>query len=344
MTPKPPTLSICIATYRRAAFIGQTLNAILDALPPGVEVVVVDGASPDETQVIVESLACRFPALRYFREAENSGIDRDFDKAVAYACGDHCWLMSDDDLLVPGAIAKVLKLLQPTLDLLVVNAQIRNADLSVELNPRILKLREDMYYDVQSGDSFLSDVGDYLSFIGGVIIRRGLWIERRREPYFGTLFIHVGVIFQSPINRIRVVAEPLIIIRYGNAMWTSRGFEIWMFKWPALIWSFEWPSESAKASVISRCPWTQWRLLMMYRAIGAYHYKDYRKYFHGTERGGYLQMLMAVIPAKAANLLITLYWYLMKKEARPGIYDLARSKNASAFTRMIARRLDIPVV
>ena len=44
-----PKLSICIATYKRGAYIAETIEAILRGLPESVEIIIVDGASPDET-------------------------------------------------------------------------------------------------------------------------------------------------------------------------------------------------------------------------------------------------------------------------------------------------------
>jgi abequosyltransferase len=338
-----PKLSICIATYKRAAYIGETLAAIVRDLPAGVEVLILDGASPDNTAQVVEAFTRQSAAVRYIRELNNSGVDQDFDKAVCSARGEFCWLLSDDDILKPGAVARVLALLEPTLDLLVVNARILNADLSVELIPRILDIADDRFYDLKSSDSFLAEIGDYLSFIGGVVIRRSRWLERERERYFGTLFIHVGVIFQAPLSRVRVLAEPLILIRYGNAMWTSRGFEIWMFKWPELVWSFDAFSDDAKRRVVPRQPWKKWRRLTLYRAIGIYTHEDYRKYFSSQGRGGVLQFIIAVLPVAAVNALTALYWFFVNPNARAGIYDLARSDRGSGLARSIARRLKIPV-
>src|SRR3990172_8001177 len=102
-----PKLSVCIATFKRATFIGETLESILGQVEPGVEVVVVDGASPDDTEEVVRRLAVAHSGLRYHREPVNSGVDADYDKAVGYAQGEYCWLMTDDDVLVPGAIARV---------------------------------------------------------------------------------------------------------------------------------------------------------------------------------------------------------------------------------------------
>jgi abequosyltransferase len=337
-----PKLSICIATYNRGKYIADTIRAILDGLPAGVELVIVDGASPDDTELILAPFVLKNDAVRYFREASNSGVDRDFDKAVSYAQGKYCWLMSDDDILIPGAVVRVLHELESSVDLLVVNSQIRSVDLSAELSPRILEITSDRYYDVDSRDRFLGDVGDYLSFIGAVVIRRDIWLKRDRERYFGSLFVHVGVIFQAPLSRIKVLADPLIVIRLGNAMWTNRGFEIWMFKWPDLVWSFDGLAASAKLRVVAREPWRLWRRLVFYRAIGAYSYADYRKFFADKKRGGLLQAAIALIPAVFANGATALYWLLANPKARPGIYDLARSSNACSLTLWIARRLNIP--
>jgi abequosyltransferase len=341
--PEPVKLSICIATYKRGAYIGDTLEAIIAALPAGVEVVIVDGASPDNTTQVVESFVRRNRAVRYFRETTNSGVDRDFDKAVCYARGEYCWLMSDDDILLPGAVARVLEKLDTSLDLVVVNAQVRTVDLSVELNPRILKLAHDRDYDSTESDSFLGDAGGYLSFIGGVVIRRDRWLERERERYFGSLFIHAGVIFQAPLAHIRILAEPLIAIRFGNAMWSGRGFEIWMFKWPDLIWSFAGFSDEARQRVVAREPWRKLRKLFLFRGLGGYSYAEYRRFFADERRGGLLQLMVASFPAAAANGLGALFWFIVNREAREGIHDLAHSRNSNFLTRWIAGRLGIPL-
>jgi glycosyltransferase involved in cell wall biosynthesis len=340
-TPIPLLLSLCIATYKRGAYIGETLEALIRELPMGVEIVIVDGASPDNTREVIEPIAARCPAIRYIRETTNSGVDRDFDKAVGYARGTFCWLMSDDDLVVPGAVARVRDALEPTLDLLIVNSQLRTADLSALITERILPMRDDRTYGLETHQEFFADVGDYLSFIGAVVIRRDRWLAREREPYFGTLFIHVAVIFQAPLSRIKVLAEPLILIRYGNAMWTSRGFEIWMFKWPDLIWSFDTASDAAKLRVVPREPWRKWRRLIFYRAMGAYGYQDYVKFFGEPRRGGSAQRWISLMPEGLTNAITGIYWFLTKKDSRMGVFDLARSKNASRVTRMLARRLGI---
>ena len=97
------------------------------------------------------------------------------------------------------------------------------------LVPDRLRMLADRDFATQDAEQFFTQAAAYLTFIGGVVIRRSQWLARQREPYFGTLFIHVGVIFQlPPLQKVSVIAQPLISIRYGNALWTARGFEIWI--------------------------------------------------------------------------------------------------------------------
>ncbi len=335
-------LSLCIATYNRGKFISQTLDSIIEQMPPGVELVVVDGASPDNTPQVMAKYLARYPAIRYYREPENSGIDRDYDKAVGYALGKYCWLMTDDDLLHPGAVGRVLEALNGEVELLVVNSEVRNADLSVVLEPRRIDLNQDREYNTGEAEKAFSALANSLSFIGCAVVRRDLWMARDRASYYGTLFVHVGVIFQSPpMERVKVIAQPQIIIRYGNAMWTARGFEIWMFKWPQLIWSFPAFSDQAKAAVCPAEPWKNIKKLFLYRAIGGYSIEEYRRFFSSSASviSRLLTLVIAVLPASLANFFASAYCMFLNRNARVGLYDLSRSRNATWASRFLARFL-----
>ena len=341
--PAAPRLSICIATFNRGRFIAETLDSILADLPPEVEVVVLDGASTDETPSVLDRYVQPGRSLRYCRESANSGIDRDYDKAVGYASGEYCWLMTDDDLVQPGAVGRVLAALDERPELLLVNARVMTADFSAVLMDRFLELAEDREYDGGS-DQFFAEAARYLTFIGGVVIRRDLWVKRDRAAFFGTAFVHVGVIFQPPpIGRVKVIAEPLIVIRYGNAMWSARAFDIWMFKWPGLVWSFAGYSQAAKARVYPRMPYRSLRKLVYFRAIGSYSLAEYRQFIAGRMplATSWRARLVAWMPGWAANVACALYCIALDRGARLFVYDLARSRHASWLSRLAARRLGL---
>lgn len=333
-------LSICIATLNRGAFIAETLDTIVGQLRDDVELVIVDGASKDDTQEVVDRYVSADARVRYVRLPKASGVDQDYDLAVSHARGEYCWLMTDDDLLKPGAVDRVLATLDGNVELVIVNTEVRTIDFGGALRGALVAKQRDTEYAPQDADRLLTDAAHALSFIGCVVILRSFWLVRDRAAYYGSLFVHVGVIFQTRTPRTRVIADPLIVIRYGNAMWSPRGFEIWMFKWPSLVWSFEGLSDAAKASICAREPWRQPQKLLLYRSIGGYAQGEYERYLAArpmTPSKRLLSRVIARMPPRFANAVSSLYCGLFARHARMNIYDLSRSPHATFVARTVAR-------
>lgn len=307
--------------------LGATLESILTQATPEVEVVLVDGASTDNTCEVAQAYQARFPALRYERLPARGGVDQDYCRAAALARGDYLWLFTDDDLLKPGAVAAVLRAIEHGDSLIVVNAEVRDARLARLLLPSRLRVRADRVFAPAEQSELLAEAGDYLSFIGGVVIRRALWEAREKAAYLGTEFVHVGVIFQAPLpGQARLLAKPAIIIRYGNAQWTRRAFEIWMFKWPRLIWSFEHLSSAARRRLTPTEPWRRPWALFLFRARGAYTETEYQQLVAPqpqSPRANALARAVALFPGCWANLLASLY--AAARGFRPLAVDLRNS-------------------
>jgi glycosyltransferase involved in cell wall biosynthesis len=323
-----PTLSFCITTRNRAEYIGATLASLLDqSAGRDVEIVVVDGASTDGTPDVVAAVAVQHPAVRLFRETENSGLDGDYDKAVGYARGTYCWLMSDDDLLEPGALATVLAACEHGPTLVVANARIYDVQVREVLEDRRLRVQADRVYAPGMDESLFTDVADYLTFLGGVVMRREEWLRRERRRYYGSWFVHVGVIFQAPLPHGAIVlARPLISIRYGNASWAASGFEIWMRKWPDLVWSFEHFSTNARAQVVAREPWRRPALLLLHRALGGYDRRRYGLVVRPQRPGLWLRFVAVVIatmPGALAARLVEWHIRYRRPDARMTLLDLS---------------------
>ena len=335
-----PKLSICIATYNRGELIGESLDAILKQLTSEVELIVVDGASPDNTEEVMEKYLLIYPEIRYFREQVNSGVDRDFDKAVGYARGEYCWLMTDDDLLHPSAISTVLSVLKGGSELIIVNSEVRSKDLSILIQDQLLAHGSDGEYGRSERERFFILAAKYLSFIGCVIIKRSSWLSRDRASYYGTWFIHVGVIFQSPpIERIRVIEKPLITIRYSNAMWTPRSFDIWMLKWPNLIWSFPDYSDATKQRICSREPWRKLKLQLKIRALGYYSENEYYNIWLNESRSlaRLLAYLVSISPPSLVNILMIIFYKFSFKDNSRVMIDLSKSPHAGLVSRFLLK-------
>jgi abequosyltransferase len=336
------TLSFCITTRNREPYIGTTLENIVSQATDEVEIVVLDAASADGTRETVEGFARRFPLLRYFRQDTNEGVDRDYDRTVELARGKYCWMMSDDDALTPGAVAEVLGHCREGLDLIVVNAEDRDAGLGEILGERRLPFTEDRLYRPSDTDRLFSEAAHHLSFIPSVVIRRDLWLSRARAPYFGSLFVHVGVIFQDrlPGNAL-VVSRPLVSVRNANVSWAARSFEIWMFKWPALVWSFGGISVRAREAVTPLEPWKGTKALLTYRAMAAYSLEEYRRWIAPVPASPFRKALAWAIgaaPGRMVNALAMLYCFLFLTDGRIPRFNLSNSRFHPAGGRKETRR------
>jgi abequosyltransferase len=322
-------LSICIATFNRARFIGESLESLISQVTKQVEIVILDGGSTDGTEQVVRRYEQTCPQLRYFRQETNNGVDRDFDRAVNLACGDYCWLMSDDDLVKPGAISEILDCLRQERSLLIINAEVRSHDFSTLLEAKRLNFEVNRIYKTDQLDQLFVETGLYLTFIGCVVIQRKLWIERPKECYFGSQFIHMGVIFQQKLpSDAEVISSVLITIRYGNASWKSREFEIWMFRWPTLVWSLPGLSENARDSVCPRESWRRVKTLLLYKAKGAYSMREFRLWVQ--PRLSFLKglgpRLVAILPGVLINAAAMAYYFRNQGTAAMTLADLRNSR------------------
>lgn len=330
-------LSLCIPTLNRASYIGETLESIVSQWEDGVEIVIVDGGSTDDTERVVNSYQHLYSDIRYIKKnslekkPSNEGFDRDCDHAVELAEGEYCWLMTDDDLLMPGAIIKVLREIGNNFAVIVTSVEIRNKDLTKVLVSRRPKLLQDKIYKPDEWNQFAAKIGSHLTFVGAVIVDRRFWLSRNREKYFGTGFVHVGVIFDETIVRnVIVISDPLVSIRFGNAQWSSRAFQIWMFGWPELIWSFPTLSFEAKQAISQKEPWNDLKTLIIQRTLGTYSIREYHLVLNDRYRSkgrSVLAMIIARLPRSLLLLLAYIYAWTRSSNSDMLLFNLNGSWN-----------------
>jgi GT2 family glycosyltransferase len=105
-----PALSVVVATYRRANRLPRLLEAIAgQEVPGGLEVIVVDDASPDDTPVVLQALAARYPILRVVRQAKNAGPATARNIGWHLASAPLVAFTDDDCVPQPGWAAAIVK-------------------------------------------------------------------------------------------------------------------------------------------------------------------------------------------------------------------------------------------
>lgn len=106
-------ISICIPTYNRANQLINCLQSIAlnrNHSLVDYEVCISDNFSNDDTEEVVRSFENKIP-IRYFKNESNIGRVRNYLRVVNLAKGDFIWLLGDDDLLLPGSLERLDRLI-----------------------------------------------------------------------------------------------------------------------------------------------------------------------------------------------------------------------------------------
>ena len=331
---KQPIVSICIPTLNRGDFISETLDSITSQITNDIEIIILDGGSTDNTKQVVQHYLDNYPYIKYSKLHEKDEFDHDLELTISKSKGIYCWLFSDDDIVKRGAIDILLSKLESLPDLVILNSEIKDKQLKKILRPSFLKISTDRSYLQKDFENFFINTADYLSFFGGVVIKKSIWVARNKKNYYGTRFLHVGVILQKYFkNNILVVAQPLISIRYGNASWSEKSFYYSLVVWPNLIWSFTDISDQAKKEVCKKNFSKSLLTLILYRARGSYSITEYNKYFKDLflqySIVKYLSYLIALFPGYFLNTILYIYFTIFKilhKNSQFYLLDLKSSR------------------
>lgn len=110
-----PLLTIAVPTYNRASFLARSLTSIVGqaaGYPGKVELLVFDNCSTDATAATVESFIAAGHRISFSVNPANLGPDGNFVRCYQAARGKYFLLFSDDDILLDGALDKLIPALE----------------------------------------------------------------------------------------------------------------------------------------------------------------------------------------------------------------------------------------
>jgi glycosyltransferase involved in cell wall biosynthesis len=212
-------LTIAIPTYNRATMIGPLLAALLEQMhdEKRVELLVSDNASTDGTREVIRTYQNSGLAIRYIRNGTNLGADRNILQCFEQAHGQYVWIFSDDDLILPGSLQRILSALTLQLyDIICIRAY-PLVDGCVQY--RQIKSVADL--EMTRAEDFARYVHVYLTFISGIIVNKERIDSVTHRPFdslLGTNLAHLGP-FITALNHQRkslFIRDPLIAAR-GNS-------------------------------------------------------------------------------------------------------------------------------
>jgi len=180
--PRPPTsrelVSVVIPCYRYGHYLGPAVTSVLDQRGVQVEVIIVDDASGDGSAEVARKLSDEDDRVRVIVHAENRGHIATFNEGLDAAVGAYVSLLSADDLLVPGSLARSVSLMQHHPKVGMVYG---HAESFTDILPRIRS--RDRSWTVWGGRRwFAAMCGRAFNpvYTPGVVMRREAWQESAR--------------------------------------------------------------------------------------------------------------------------------------------------------------------
>jgi glycosyltransferase involved in cell wall biosynthesis len=105
------SVDIVVPCYKYGHYLRDCLPSIWAQKGVDLRVLVIDDASPDDSYAIATELAATDPRTEVVRHRENRGLIATVNEGIDWARADYFLVLSADDLLVPGCLARATTIL-----------------------------------------------------------------------------------------------------------------------------------------------------------------------------------------------------------------------------------------
>lgn len=129
--PGTPLVKVIVPCYGYADLLEECVRSVLRQKGVAVRALVIDDCSPDDTPTVARRLEQQNDQVEYRRHTDNVGLIATANEGLEWADdGDYVVLLSSDDRLVPGSLARSVAVLEshPEVGLVYGHAQYFESD------------------------------------------------------------------------------------------------------------------------------------------------------------------------------------------------------------------------
>lgn len=212
-------LTIAIPTYNRAQLLIESLDSLVNQVEAGVEILVNDNASTDNTRDVVHRYQAMYPFIRYSRNDQNLGADGNFLVCLQTGRGDFIQLLSDDDVLIPGAIHKILQTIKSHNELSIIRTNCCAFQNQLDLD-NLAKPAYPISSNIifNNKNEFLGYVGFASIFMSPTIYNKKIFNQISNPSRFiGTHLLQTHLLFEclAVNNNAVIIADVCVAARVG---------------------------------------------------------------------------------------------------------------------------------
>lgn len=109
-------IDIVIPCYNYGHFLAACVQSVLEQSVGDLRVLIIDDASSDNSVAVARMLAKADSRVSVVEHAQNQGHIRTFNEGIDWAESDYFLLLSADDLLVPGAFDRAIRVMDENPD------------------------------------------------------------------------------------------------------------------------------------------------------------------------------------------------------------------------------------
>lgn len=102
-------ISVAMTTYNGEKFLKEQMDSILNQTYKNIELVVCDDCSTDSTWTILQEYQQKDVRIRCYKNTENLGFKKNFEKAISLCNGEFIALSDQDDIWIPEKLEVSLK-------------------------------------------------------------------------------------------------------------------------------------------------------------------------------------------------------------------------------------------
>ncbi|PKN92545.1 MAG: hypothetical protein CVU44_15540 [Chloroflexi bacterium HGW-Chloroflexi-6] len=104
-----PSISVIIPTYNHADYVGAAIKSALTQNVAGMELVVIDDGSQDETAARAEAVLSDQQVVPWHMiHQENQGAHTAINNGIAASSGEYVTILNSDDRFLPGRLSALL--------------------------------------------------------------------------------------------------------------------------------------------------------------------------------------------------------------------------------------------
>jgi glycosyltransferase involved in cell wall biosynthesis len=107
-----PRVSVIIPCHNYARFLPAAVGSVVSQSGVDVDVIVIDDCSSDDTAEVATGLAASDARIEVRSHARNLGHIASYNEGLAAASGEYVVVLSADDILSPGSLARATALLE----------------------------------------------------------------------------------------------------------------------------------------------------------------------------------------------------------------------------------------